>query len=145
MFVINTIRTANLFKLSTCTLVRRKKIQGPRFPSFIQLASTLLWRASWGRRAWSVWVVRYAAMRYCRGHGNEYRQLCGGGGSGGAAPPPAPRRRRAGGAAVASACTDAATSTSARNTAAIAPATPLALPPPCILIRACVHYCRKKR
>jgi hypothetical protein len=64
-------------------------------------------------------------------------------GDGGAAPPPAPRRRRAG-AVAASACTDAAMSTSARNTA-VATATPLALPPPCILIRTCVHYCRKKK
>jgi hypothetical protein len=61
-----------------------------------------------------------------------------GGGGGAAPPPPDPRRRRAG-AAVASACTDAATSNSASNTTA-APAGPLALPPPCILIRTCVQW-----
>ena len=58
-------------------------------------------------------------------------------GGGGTAPPSAPRRRRAG-AAAALAYTDAATSSSANKIAA-APAGPLVLPPPCILIRTCVH------
>ena len=147
MIVINaaSLRTANLFKLYPLVRIKknhayinyRKSVSTVHV--YISLAMQACYGAWWGGGGqemflsfvWPQWGTDDALLT----------DTGSGGGGGAAPPPPDPRRRRAG-AAVASACTDAATSNSASNTTA-APAGPLALPPPCILIRTCVHYCSK--
>jgi hypothetical protein len=143
MIVINaaSLRTTNLFKLNT--LVRRKIhayiITGRVWARIcISLPMQACYGAWWGGGGQEMFLSKVLPQW---GTDDALLTDTGSGGGGGTAPPPDPRRRRAG-AAVASACTDAATSSSASNTTA-APAGPLALPPPCILVRTCVHYCSK--